>query len=80
MTRFLQWPQMKDLRWENRKVTASAKPDAIVLHCLPAHREQEITEEVFEQHAKEIFEQAENRIHAQKAIMVLLMKDAIGSC
>lgn len=64
----------------NRKVTASAKPDAIVLHCLPAHREQEITEEVFEQHAKEIFEQAENRIHAQKAIMVLLMKDAIGSC
>lgn len=50
-----------------------AKQDAIVLHCLPAHREEEITSEVFEAHAKEIFDEAENRLHAQKAVMVKLM-------
>ena len=59
----------------NDQVMARAKSDAMVLHCLPAHREQEITEKVFEAHAKEIFEQAENRLHAQKAVMVMLMKD-----
>lgn len=59
----------------NDQVMAVAKPDTMVLHCLPAHREEEITEKVFEEHAKEIFEQAENRLHAQKAVMVLLMKD-----
>ena len=53
---------------------AAAKPDAMVLHCLPAHRGEEITEKVFEAHADEIFEEAENRLHAQKAVMVLLMK------
>ena len=58
----------------NDDVMASAKPDAIVLHCLPAHREEEITEKVFEAHANEIFDEAENRLHAQKAVMVLLMK------
>lgn len=52
-----------------------AKENAMVLHCLPAYREQEITEKVFEEHADEIFEEAENRLHAQKAVMVLLMKD-----
>lgn len=52
-----------------------AKNDCIVLHCLPAHREEEITAEVFEKHAKEIFDEAENRLHAQKAVMVLLMAD-----
>lgn len=50
-----------------------AHPDCMVLHCLPAHREEEITAEVFEAHAKEIFDQAENRLHAQKAVMVKLM-------
>ena len=55
-------------------VMAVAKPDAIVLHCLPAHREEEITSKVFEAHAQEIFDQAENRLHAQKAVMVKLMK------
>ena len=40
-------------------------------HCLPAYREQEITTKVFEEHADEIFEEAENRLHAQKAVMVL---------
>lgn len=57
----------------NDDVMASAKSDAIVLHCLPAHREEEITAKVFEQHANEIFDEAENRLHAQKAVMVKLM-------
>lgn len=52
----------------------AANPGAIVLHCLPAHRGEEITAEVLEAHAKEIFEEAENRLHAQKAVMVTLMK------
>ena len=53
---------------------AQAHADAMVLHCLPAHREEEITDKVFEAHADEIFEEAENRLHAQKAVMVKLMK------
>ena len=57
----------------NDAVMASAKPDAMVQHCLPAHREEEITAKVFEQHADEIFDEAENRLHAQKAVMVRLM-------
>lgn len=52
-----------------------AKPDAMVLHCLPAHRGEEISEKQFELHADEIFDEAENRLHAQKAILVTLMKD-----
>lgn len=52
-----------------------AKPGAMVQHCLPAYRGQEITEKVFEDHADEIFEEAENRLHVQKAVMVLLMKE-----
>lgn len=58
----------------NDAVMNAAKSDAIVLHCLPAHREEEITEKVFEAHANEIFDEAENRLHAQKAVMVLLME------
>ncbi len=57
----------------NDEVMASAKPDAMVQHCLPAHREEEITAKVFEAHAAEIFDEAENRLHAQKAVMVKLM-------
>ncbi len=59
----------------NDEVMAVAKPDAIVLHCLPAHKGEEITEKIFEAHADEIFEEAENRLHAQKAVMVLVMGD-----
>ena len=58
----------------NDAVMAAAHADAMVLHCLPAHREEEITEKVFEAHADEIFEEAENRLHAQKAVMVKLME------
>lgn len=57
----------------NDELMIQANEDAMVLHCLPAHREEEITEKVFEAHAKEIFEEAENRLHAQKAVMVKLM-------
>ncbi len=57
------------------ELMSAAKPDAMVLHCLPAHREEEITAEIFEAHAAEIFEEAENRLHAQKAVLVTLMKD-----
>lgn len=57
----------------NDDVMAVAAPDAMVLHCLPAHKEEEITEKVFEAHAAEIFDEAENRLHAQKAVMVRLM-------
>jgi len=59
----------------NDEVMAVAHSDAMVLHCLPAHREEEITNSVFEAHADEIFDEAENRLHAQKAVMVLLMKN-----
>ena len=57
----------------NEAIMAAAKPDAIVQHCLPAHRGEEITAEVFEQHSKEIFDEAENRLHAQKAVLVKLL-------
>ena len=57
----------------NDSIMALAKSDALVMHCLPAHREEEITSKVFEEHANEIFEEAENRLHAQKAVMVNLM-------
>ena len=57
----------------NDEIMSVAKPDAMVQHCLPAHREEEITEKVFEAHADEIFEEAENRLHAQKAVMVKVM-------
>ena len=57
----------------NDEVMSVAKPDAMVQHCLPAHREEEITAKVFEEHAKEIFAEAENRLHAQKAVLVKLL-------
>lgn len=59
----------------NDELMAVAKEGAMVQHCLPAYRGQEITEKIFEEHAHEIFEEAENRLHAQKAVMVTLMKD-----
>ncbi|MEG0823858.1 MAG: ornithine carbamoyltransferase [Erysipelotrichaceae bacterium] len=57
----------------NKELLNVAKSDCMVLHCLPAHRGEEVTEEVFEAHAEEIFEEAENRLHAQKAVMVRVM-------
>ena len=57
----------------NDDVMSVAHSDAMVMHCLPAHREEEITAKVFEEHAQEIFDEAENRLHAQKAVMVKVM-------
>lgn len=59
----------------NAELMEKTNKDCMVLHCLPAHRGEEITADVFEAHANEIFEEAENRLHAQKAVMVRLMAD-----
>ena len=59
----------------NDELMAFAKPDAMVQHCLPAHRGEEITAKVLEEHADEIFDEAENRLHAQKAVLVKCMAD-----
>ena len=58
----------------DKSLMGVVKSDAMVLHCLPAHRGEEITDEVFEAHADEIFDEAENRLHAQKAVLVKLLK------
>ncbi len=57
----------------NHDLLALANPGCMVQHCLPAHRGEEISAEVFEEHATEIFDEAENRLHAQKAVMALLI-------
>ena len=59
----------------NAELMALTNPECMVQHCLPAHRGEEITAQVFEAHANEIFDEAENRLHAQKAVMYLLMRD-----
>ena len=59
----------------NAEMMKKANPDAIFLHCLPAHRGEEVTDEVMEGPQSWIFQEAENRLHAQKAVMYLLMKD-----
>jgi ornithine carbamoyltransferase len=58
----------------NDALFAKAKPDAVFLHCLPAHRGEEVTNEVMESSRSVVFQQAENRLHAQKAIMLQLMR------
>jgi ornithine carbamoyltransferase len=60
--------------WITESVVKLAKPDALVMHCLPAHRGQEIDEQTFEAHAETIFDQAENRLHVQKAILAELAR------
>ena len=53
---------------------AKAASDAIVMHCLPAHRDEEITDEVIEGPQSLVWQQAENRLHAQKALLELLLQ------
>ena len=55
------------------RLLENAKPGALVLHCLPAHRGEEISTALFEQHADEIFDEAENRLHVQKAVLAVLL-------
>lgn len=57
----------------NKETVEAAASGVMVMHCLPAHREMEIGADIMEQHSKEIFDQAENRLHAQKAVLVLLL-------
>lgn len=57
----------------NKDLLNKANKDAIVLHCLPAHRGEEITDEVLEEHKSEIFDEAENRLHVQKAVLMKLL-------
>ena len=59
----------------NDELLSFANSNAMVLHCLPAHRGEEITAKVLEEHANEIFDESENRMHAQKAVLVKLMKN-----
>ncbi|HYD39313.1 MAG TPA: ornithine carbamoyltransferase, partial [Anaeromyxobacter sp.] len=57
----------------DEKLLARARPEAIVLHCLPAHRSEEIAEAVIEGPQSAVWDEAENRLHAQKALLELLM-------
>lgn len=59
----------------NRSLMSLAKPDAIFMHCLPAHRGEEVTDEVLDAPYSVVFQQAENRLHVQKALMYILMKE-----
>jgi len=56
--------------WINQDLVKLAKPDAMVMHCLPAHRGQEIDDATLEAHAETIFDQSENRLHVQKAVLL----------
>ena len=56
--------------WINQELVKLAKPDALVMHCLPAHRGQEIDDATLEANAQTIFDQSENRLHVQKAVLL----------
>jgi ornithine carbamoyltransferase len=57
----------------NKRLLSHAKPDALVMHCLPAHRGEEITDDVIDSPQSIVFEQAENRLHTQKALLEMLI-------
>jgi ornithine carbamoyltransferase len=57
----------------SRELMAAAPPGALFMHCLPAHREEEVTTDVFESPASVVFDQAENRLHTEKALLVTLL-------
>jgi ornithine carbamoyltransferase len=60
----------------NDSLMALAKPGALFMHCLPAHRGEEVSKEVFESPASVVFDQAENRLHCQKALLLMLLSPA----
>jgi ornithine carbamoyltransferase len=57
----------------NSALMAAAAPEALFMHCLPAHRGEEVTADVFESSASVVFDQAENRLHTQKALLLMLL-------
>jgi len=60
--------------WQvNEQPMAKARPDAVFMHCLPAHRGDEVTDGVIESSQSVVFDQAENRLHAQKALLLMLL-------
>jgi len=61
----------------NRELMEQAAPHAVFLHCLPAHRGREVTDEVMDSDRSLVFEQAENRLHVQKAVLHLLMASGV---
>ena len=63
----------------NDELMSLAKPGALFMHCLPAHRGEEVTAEVFESEASVVFDQAENRLHGQKALLLMLLAPATGA-
>jgi len=63
----------------DQSLLSLAAPDAMVLHCLPAHRGEEITEEVLEGKQSAVWQQAENRLHTQKAVLELFVGGTIGN-
>jgi ornithine carbamoyltransferase len=58
-----------------KELIGAADPGALFMHCLPAHRGQEVTDEVLDSPQSIVYDQAENRLHAQKALLILLMQD-----
>jgi ornithine carbamoyltransferase len=57
----------------NEQMFAKARPDAIFMHCLPAKRDEEVTDSIMEHERSAIFDQAENRLHAQKALLLMML-------
>jgi ornithine carbamoyltransferase len=61
----------------NEELMSLAKPGALFMHCLPAHRGEEVTADVFESTESCVFDQAENRLHGQKALLLMLLAPAV---
>jgi ornithine carbamoyltransferase len=62
----------------NEELMSLARPGALFMHCLPAHRGEEVTAEVFESEASVVFDQAENRLHGQKALLLMLLAPTVS--